>query len=262
MDDIKYSFFKSFSKPILDITDNFLTFLKYASVTALFLIILSFIFGQSFLCMFLNIAEKTNLYCSNDALYFAYLIFKLFILSIFSKVWYDRIYLKRTINTGYFKSHIPDLFKTFGILFLFCLLNTLPILSLVLLLYREPNPVWQIETVYFTVVSIGFLIPFLLTRFYTNIAEMIEGTDYKNFKEIYKRTSFKMGKITLALTFILFLSLFLFVVVQSNLKIHVFEPLTFYNILAEFIFELTIIFITTMFLNFIRVQKELLTNNT
>jgi hypothetical protein len=184
-------------------------------------------------------------------------VLKLFILSVFIKIWYDNIYLKRQIDRAYFKNHISDLFKTFGIVIGFCLLNALPILSLVLLLYRQPNPVWQIEITYFTFVSIGFLIPFILARFYTNIAELIEGTDYKNFKEVYSQTSFKTGKIVLALTFILFLSLLLFVLAQSNLKIHIFEPLIIYNIMAEFIFEITILFIATLFFNFIRVQKEL-----
>ncbi len=259
MTEVKYSFFKSFSKPILYLTDNFLLFLKYASVVGLFLTFLSFVFGQSFLCMIPDISAKTNIFCSGGTSYFIYFIFKLFVLSVFIKIWYDALYLKNTINLEYLKANALEFLKIFGILILFMILNTLPIASLFLLLYRKPNPVWQIELIYFTVVSIGFIIPFVLARFYTNIAEFIEKTDYKNFKQVYQKTSFKSGKIILSLTFILLIGLFLFVLVQSNLKIHTFEPLRLYNILSEFIFELTILFIEALFINFIRVQKELIT---
>lgn len=261
MSQSSYSFFKSFSKPVLDMTDNFAVFLKFASMASLLLTGISFIFGQSFLCSIPNFQDKIGVYCLFGPSYFAYLILKLFIISVLIKVWYDRIYLKKTIHISYFKSHFSDFCKTFGIFLLFGLLNLIPIVSLFFLLVREPNPVWKIEIIYFTFVSIGFLVPFVLMRFYTNIAEMIEGTDYKNFKEIYQKTSFKMGKIMLALMFILLFDLFVFVLVHSNLKIHFFEPLPFYNIFAEFIFELTTAFTMLLFVNFMGVQKELLTKN-
>ena len=260
MNEVKYSFFKSFSKPILDVTDNFTIFLKYASVFGLFLTLLSFVFGQSFLCMVPDASQKINLFCAGTISYFIYFIFKLFVLSVFIKIWHDKIYMQSDISFKYLKENALAFLKVFGVFLLFMVFNMFPILSLILLLYRTPNPVWQIEICYFTIVSTGFLVPFILARFYSNIAEFIEGTDYKNFKQIYQNTSYKSGKIILALTFILLFSLFLFVVVQNNLKIHTFEPLGLYNVMAEFIFELTILFITALFINFIRVQKELLTD--
>ncbi|HCU59331.1 MAG TPA: hypothetical protein DIC64_05055 [Alphaproteobacteria bacterium] len=251
----KYSVIKAFSKPFLDITDNSFIFLKIAGAFSLVLALLSFVFGQTFACTVPALINKT--FCpSNVFSYIVYLPLKLFILSVFLRTWYDNIYLQKQIDFSYFKTNIRSFFKFFGLLIVFIAFNSLPALAFYLLLVRNPNPVWQIELVYFTFVSLGFIIPFVSLRFYSNLALLVENRPWRSFKEIYQKTQFKLSKIFFSFAVVLGISLLLFLSVNNSLKANVFEPLLVYNILGEYLFELVFLFIFTLMLNFIRVQKE------
>jgi len=251
----KYSVFKGFSKPFSDLMDHFGTFLKISSVFALLLTLVSFLFGQSFVCMLLSLKERV--YCSNNILlYVIYVFCKLFVVAVFLRIWYDVVYLQKNFSRQYFKENPKRFLRFFGVFIGFILLNLLPALSLYLLFVRVPNPVWQVEMIYFTIVSIGFLVPFICIRFYTNLAEYIEDKPYRNFKEIYEKTRGKLSKIFFSFIVVLAFSLFVFLVVNNNLRIHVFEPLWLYNIFAEYLFEWIALLVMAVLLNFIRVQKE------
>lgn len=61
-----------------------------------------------------------------------------------------------------------------GLLAGFFLLNLAPVLSFYLLLIREPNPDAAIEVAYFACVSVGFLVPFAVMRFYSLFGLAVE----------------------------------------------------------------------------------------
>ena len=252
----KYQIFKAFSKPILDITDNFKLFFKLGFPAALVLSVWSFICGQSFVCLLLSL--RNRFYCSDNVLlYIIYIVVKIFILTTFLRVWYDAVYLEKSIDKTYFKTNIRRFFKFFGFFIGFIALKSIPALSLYLLLVRDPNPNWMIEVVYFTFVSIGFLIPFVLLRFYTNIAEYLEEKPWRNFGEIYEKTNFKLSKIFFSFALILSCCLLLFLTTNRSLQNSFFDPLIVYNIFAEYCFELALLVILTLIINYIRVQKEI-----
>ncbi|MBR2299868.1 MAG: hypothetical protein IJ870_04770 [Alphaproteobacteria bacterium] len=130
-------------------------------------------------------------------------------------------------------------------------------MSLYLLLVRNPNPVWQIELIYFSFVSLGFVLPFASLCFYSNLALLIENEPWCNFKQIYQKTRFKLSKIFFSFAVVLGFCLLLFMSVNNSLKANIFEPFFVYNTISEYLFELTILLIFTLVLNFIRVQKEI-----
>lgn len=252
----KYQIFKAFSKPILDITDNFKIFFKLGFPAALILSVWSFICGQSFVCLILSLRDQ--FYCSDNVpLYIIYVLTKFLILTTFLRIWYDAVYLEKSINKEYFKTNIRRFFKFFGFFIGFIALNSLPALSLYLLLIRDPDPNWIIEVIYFTLVSTGFLVPFVLLRFYTNIACYLEEKPWRNFGEIYEKTNFKLSKIFFSFALVLACCLLLFLTTNKSLRDSFFAPLIAYNIFAEYCFELALITIFTLIINYIRVQKEI-----
>jgi len=251
----KYSIFRAFCKPITDLTDNCLSFLRICLSAAFILTVLALVFGQPYGCTTPSFQDQT--FCSNNLLvYIIYIVFKLFLISVFLRTWYDAVYLQKNINISYFKLNLFRFLKLFAIFVFFIFLNLMPILSVSLLLIRVPNPDFRIELVYFSVVSIGLFIPFVLLRFYTNLAEYLEDLPFKNFGEVASKTRFKLSKIFFSFSIILAFCLFLFLTVNNALKVYTFKPFFLYNIIAEFFFELTVLILSILIINFIRVQKE------
>ena len=251
----KYPVFQTFSQSFLMLTDNFMAFLKPALVCAALMSLLSFVFKQPFVCLLIGLREKVS--CgANTPLYIFYLLLKLFILSSFLRIWADKIYLKKEINLLYFKTNLMRFLKFFGGSFVFLIINALPLLSLYCLIIRTPNPVWQIEILYFTFVSLGFIVPFVVLRFYANIALAIEGLPFTDFKQTYQKTNFQVSRILTAFTFVLASLLFLFLIIQTNLRRHIFAPFYAYNIFSEYLFECTLLFVVTVMFNFIMIQKQ------
>jgi len=252
----KYPFFKALTKPFTDIFDNFKMFLLYAGGAAVFLTLLSFAFSQTFLCSVSPFDSQIS--CSqNFQGYFIYFALKLLSVCVFLRLWYDVIYLEKKVDFSYFKNRFLSFLSFFFYTVIFLILNALPALSLALLVARVPNPNFVIELCYFTVVSLGFVVPFVLIRFYKNLACLIEGLPFTDFKKTLVQTSFKTSKIVFSFVLVLALCLFLFLTIVGNLRLHVFMPLMAYNIFAEFLFELVAVFIFTVFIGFIRTQKEI-----
>lgn len=256
MSENKYPFLKAVSRPITDIADHFNFFILAGGFSALCLLALSFLFSQTFLCTLAQYSQQEM--CSQNIVsYFFYFILKIFFLSVFLKTWYDHIYLKKQINITYFKTGFLSFLKITLCFILYLLICCLPILSLYLLIDRVPNPNWLIELCYFTFVSLGFIVPFILIRFYADLACLIEGESFMPFKELYKATCYKTSKIVLSFLLVLAFCFLLFLTINGGLRSHIFEPVWFYNIFAEFLFEVAILLILTIVVGFIRMQKEI-----
>lgn len=255
--DQKYRIFQAIGKSFYMTTDYFKFFLKLSGIFALAMSVLSFIFMQSFGCLVSGVQDK--IVCGeNVAGYVAYIVLKFFAVAVFLRVWADKIYLKKDITLIYFKESGLRFVKFFGFIVAFLALNVMPFLSLYLLIIRTPNPIWQIEILYFFVVSVGFFVPFVLMRFYKNIGLWIEGLGFSDFKKTYRQTNFQTSRILTAFTVVLAFCLFLFLILQGYLKHSVFEPLFLYNILAEYVFEWVILFVASIMFNFIMIQKDML----
>ena len=252
----KYPLFKAFSDPLFMLAEKKGVFIRLSCSFAFILLLLSFLFGQSYLCTLPHLTDKVHCY-SNILLYMLYMLIKLFIFSSFLRIWCDKVFLNKNINIIYLKQNVWRFFKFFGAFMLFLFINSLPAFSLYFMIIRIPNPVWQIEILYFLLMSLGFLIPFTLIRFYKNIALFIEEEPCLNIRQTYEQTNFKVSRIFFAFSIVLAFCLFFFLTVNANLKSHIFAPLYIYNILSEYFFEWSILFVLTIMFNFIMVQKKI-----
>ena len=253
----KYPVLRAFSKPVAILVDYFKAFAVLGGAGALVLVLLSFAFGQSFVCMLPKV--RGDSYCGeNLPVYMLYVFTKFFVIAVFLRVWGDRVFLNKNINMDYFKKNIGRFLRFFGVLLAFLLINILPAFALYFMIVRVPNPIWQIEILYFVFMSLGFVIPFVLLRFYRNIALFVLDEPYLGLKETYVKTNFKCSRIFLSFSIVLTMCLVLFLVVNANLKAYIFEPLMVYNFVSEYIFEAAVLVVATLIFNFITVQKEVL----
>ena len=135
--------------------------------------------------------------------------------------------------------------------------NLIPLLSVLLLVFRVPNPNWKIELLYFTIVSIGFLFPFLLMRIYSLLALFLEGKNWKEFKKAWNKTQGYSMKIVLSCTLLFFVNMLFMVITTEILSDSQGFPIWFYNIYAEILFSLMNYFIVITVVNFFEVQKKI-----
>jgi len=252
----KYPLLQSFSKPFSDVLNNFGLFLKYASVFGLVFCGLAVLFKQTFLCSLKDMSAFFT--CAhNISLYVLYLLLKTFFLAVFIKVWYDVLFLKKAPTCASLRQNLKAFFKIFGGIIVFLGLNIIPAVSFTLLSIREPNPVWQREICYFLVVSIGFWAPFLLMRFYADFATLIEGVPLIKLSTLWQNTSLKTSKIVLSFVLVALAVLMIFILSIGLLRVHISGNLALYNLFAEFVCNLVLLFITAVLVNFMKFQKDL-----
>ncbi|MBE6450950.1 MAG: hypothetical protein E7016_03180 [Alphaproteobacteria bacterium] len=252
----KYSVVKSFMKPFWIIFDNVKTFLLQGACFSTIIVLLSYLTGQKYLCFF-NQEVAQNMYCPNSNIfYFPYIVLKLTVITIFINLWYDKVFKNIVINKQYFKQYSKKFFVTFLLMLVFLGLNMMPAVSALLLFFRTPNPIWQIEQLYFTIVGIGFLIPLFLTRFYGLFAQALNGGDWKQFKAIWHKTSGYTMKIVLTVAFLSLFSLLFVVTVTGFFKGSTVLPAEIFNALAEFFFAFVSYFVIVMLINFFEIQKQ------
>lgn len=250
MADTKYMILKGVMNPLWVISDKLTEFIKMAGVFAIALTLLSYIFGQTYICVF-GTDHKESLYClENSLLYFPYLIMKLLIINVFILFWLKKIILNQTINK-------TAAAKCAGIFFLFVIANLLPLVSAFLLLVRQPNPVWQIELVYFTIVSLGFLAPFVLMRFYAVLAGTLSDNIPNMLKTVWQNTGGYTAKIVISAILVYLIGILTLLSVNSVImRLGNILPMHIYNFTAEYLFNFIILFMVTLIVNFINYQKQ------
>ena len=253
----KWFVIKSFCKSMWLITDNLKTFFVQGLVFSLILTIMSYVFGQKYMCVF-NKKMAETMFCPNMSyMYFIYLFVKFFVICAFINIWYETTIKKATINIEYLKNSYKKIMKTFVFLICFLVLNIIPFISLAILFLRVPNPNWQVELLFFMFVSIGFWVPFLLMRFYSLFAVFLDGGNWKIFKKVWSDTETYSGKIIFSLSLILIINLILFVTVMGTfMKVSDLNP-EIYNIIAEMFLGFANYFIVIILVNFCQIQKQM-----
>lgn len=251
MADNKYIVLKAVVNPLWVISDKMVIFAKTAGVFAVFLTLLSYIFGQTYACVFTT-EHTESLYClGNSLLYFPYLMIKMLIINIFVLYWLKKVMFNQTINK-------TAAAKSVGVFFLFIVANLLPLVSAFLLLVRKPNPVWQIEIVYFTIVSLGFLAPFVLMRFYAVLAGVINDNVPDMLKTVWKNTGGYTAKIVISAILVYLIVILTVISVNSViLRLVGILPLYIYNLTAEYVFNFMLLFVVTLIVNFINYQRQM-----
>lgn len=253
-----YSVIKALWQPWWLMADKINEFVKLGACFSLIISVLSFVFGQAYFCVFKN-DYISGVLCQNDGIWYApYIILKMVLLAVFVKVWFDRVILNKQLSLKQEMQNKFQYVKVLGWLVLFLLLNSLPALSGIVLLLRVPNPVWQIELLFFTVVFIGFLIPFAVMRFYSLVPDLLEQKGFENVKQIWNKTAGCGLKTVMASSVTFFICLFLFLSVTSIFKGETLINPYLYNFIAEFLFNFITLFIVALFVNFTSVQRNMI----
>lgn len=238
--------------------DNLKNFLQLGAVFAFFLFVWMLLCGFSVACA---VAEwKSSLLCAvnPDRSIYIYLPVKVFLATFFMAVWYRRVFQNGALSLKeVLLPHKRD-FKFFVFVLVFMLLNAVPLLSFYLLASRVPNPDWRVEAAYFTVVAVGFLVPFVLMRFYALFAFAAGGEGWPPLPLLWRKTEGNMLKILLSL-FMLFILLAMVMVNYAAAMTRLISAGEIIPILiSEYVYGFVFLILAALAINHCAVQKELL----
>lgn len=238
--------------------DYFKQFIILGAGCAVILSALAFTFGFSYVCGLIGGLE-TAVFCSgSQPLYLLYLLIKIFILSAFAVLWCrvafygEKIGLKEAFSFG--KRDVKFAFT----MILLLLLNFIPMVSFYLLSIRVPNPDWRIEITYFAIVSVGFLVPFAVLRFYSVLGFIAGGESVPALKEIWLKSRGNTLKILLSLFLIFILLLLVLNNFYGNVNIGAEGSLVFSALSSEFFYNLFFLVILVLWVNHCCLQKKYL----
>ena len=253
----KFLALKFFMQPFDIIFNNFKSFVVQGACFSLFVVLISYLLGQKYLCVF-NKGMVEHVYCPNlTNLYLLYLLLKIVGISLAINVWYNTVFKGCVVDKEYLVSNLFAFLKAFLFAVAFIVLNMIPMVSVLLLVLRVPNPIWQIEIVYFSVVSLGFIIPFVLMRFYSLFALLLGNENWKQFKLVWHNTCGYTFKIIFSCSLTMLFCLILLLSAR-NLSTQLVVPFSgeMHNFIAETIFSFVCYFIVILFINFFEVQKR------
>lgn len=185
--DVKYSVFQATFRPIWMISENLGAFSFWGGVFALVITGLSLLFSAAFGCSVI-LKSGVPLCLEHTTSYMFYFLTKILLLTVFIKLWAENVSAKPK-NEMRFDHVLWGILKTFICFVIFIVANLLPMFSAYILYFRASNPNWLIELAVFTVVGVGFLMPFILMRFYALLGERLDDDPPHSIWSTWQRTS-------------------------------------------------------------------------
>ncbi|MDR1026039.1 MAG: hypothetical protein LBL47_01445 [Lactobacillus sp.] len=255
---VKMPIIKLCFSPFAIFVDNIKKFFLLGCYYSLVISAVSIALGFAYICNYMDF-KQVAFYCSQSNVLFGIdIVVRFFLMSVFVVKYYEIVIKKSPISLKHISTIGKADIKTFAILVSFVLISMLPILSFALLYYRVPNPDWTIEITYFAVVSVGFLVPFILTRFYSALPYVIENGKLPSFKDLWVMTSGNGLRIISSLLFIFIL--FVFIVFQFYVSFYkaVDENPIYIGIISTFLYNLFMLLLISIGLNHCVVQKQIL----
>lgn len=255
---VKLPLFRLMFSPFNQILDNGKIFFLLTIPAAICLSIFSTILGFNYLCVYIP-AGTEQMFCSASLWgYVLHSLIKILIWGFVGLKWYEYVYAKKQLTRKSFFGADKRYISFAGWILLFLFMNMLPMFSWWLLYMRNPNPDWRVELVFFAIVSIGFIMPIILLRFYTILSFVERGEKIPSFSYIWHKTAGNTLKIFLSFVLILILGMFVFGNLYSNFR-SLSQDVSLYNMaMAEFIYNFFSLFIYLSILNNINLQYELL----
>ncbi len=233
------------------------------AIFATIMTLLSFASHHSLICNMETITDKSPFVCHRglDLPDLIILLLKLFIVAMFLRVWYtSTLNRRKTPNAESLLPTLRDL-KMFVALIVVILINCLPIISLVLLIKRVPNPDWRIESLYFAVVSCGFWIPIVAIRFYSIFAFILERQKTPGIKSFLTVTSDHTIGLLFSLFFVLLYSIIIitYYLVKAEQVVPI-NPLLF-GIVGDFFYNVIILIVASLSASYLICTKQELFDN-
>lgn len=255
---IKIPFFKICFAPFSAWIDNIKPFFLTAALYAAVISLIAYFSGFGYMCIYSS-GFETNSICSNSGIiYIIYSLLKFLLVTLFSVKWYMFCYQKAELNFKNFIYTNKIYLKTLGIFAILLLINFLPLISTIILYIRVPNPDWRVEILFFAIVSIGYVIPFLFVRFYSIIAFVLNGEKIPPLKEMWLKNSGNLMNL-LAGLFLIFILIF---IILGSLYRN-FQPVAdsagiYINLVSEFIYNMVFLFGIALFVNHCEIEKQIL----
>ena len=241
--------------PFVMVFDKLGSWLKIASIYASILTVISFIFGYSYICAYGNV---NNIFCNSSSWwYWFYMLIKLVILAFFITEWIAICAGEKYFVRQSFKLSIPKI-KTALIIIALMTLSSIGIISGYLLAIRIPSPDWKIELGYFTIVSLGFLVPILATRFYSLIAFAGKNKPLPSMRNIWKSTKGQTMKILFSLFVILIVMVSVLGNYLMSFRYDESENLWVFSIISEFILNILVLLFIAIWAGNCITQKEII----
>lgn len=234
--------------------DNTRRFFIIAAQYALLLTFVSLAAGQGYMCLYSD--YRLSGWCTNSSwLYLAAHIINLFIICMFMGRWYQACFKEQLQPfCCLLRPQKADL-RCFLMIAGFILVNMIAILSAYLLYVRVPNPDWRIELIYFTVVGLGFLAPFVAMRFYSLLAFVLGGEQLPPLSAVWQRTSGNTFRILLSLTLIFFIAVFGLFAFMNNFRLVENKNALYISFIVEYLYNLVVLLIAVFFVNHCALQK-------
>lgn len=232
-------------------------FILWGIIFSLVLSVVSILFGEAFICNY-QIYGNVNFYCQRgEALTLTYFLLKLLIISGYMYLW---------VNSGSEKlksfQEIRSNIKSIGLIWLMLLLMIIgliiPMLSFMALSNRIPNPNWQVESLYFTVVAIGFFVPFLLMRLMSGLGYALEGKALPRIKDLWQMSRHNMLRIIFSLFTLFVIYAFFYGNFYTNFRRTEVEAMPMAGIIIEILYNIMTLFFITLLANNTLLQKRYL----
>ena len=230
---------------------------KISAAFALLISLCTILLGFSGICF--SPYRDSYFYCSNSqALYLLGLLLKVFLISMFFARWYNIAFRRAnySLKTVFLPTKRDVIF--FGGLFIFLLLNLTPVLSFYLLYMRVPNPDWIVELAYFACVSVGFLVPFWLMRFYALGAAYLSEEKLPSLGYLWKRSKGNNLSIILSVFLIIVIMSFFALYYQQGLSSIDVEYANWSGTVLEYVYNLFLLMVLSLFVNHCWFQKKFL----
>lgn len=117
---------------------------------------------------------------------------------------YNSMFKNSVFKTKNILKNTKEKIKSSMFLTIFFILLLIPMIIAFKILIKKPNPIWQIEFIYFTIMFIMFFAPLITIRLSSSVAYYFDTLKFPKFIEIFKHTS---GKAYVAIFTFLFLIL-------------------------------------------------------
>lgn len=253
----RFPIFRAVYRSFTPFMDNFKLFLLIGSVFSLIIMLFNFFIGQSFFCITENLRKYA--FCSIPAwVYIIASIILWFVGCMYMRIWYQTALLNEAkFSLKSLKPKWTDL-KIYGVIILYFLSICIALGSGFLLFIRVPNPDWRIEMLYFAVVSVGFFAPMFATPILSYIGFVAEGKSLPKIKDLWQS-----AKGNIVLIFVSFVSVVLIGFLASNTLLRYFMEIgnngnIFVVVIAEFLYNMIVMFIATIFASYCYIQKKFL----
>lgn len=255
---VKLPLGKMIFSPFRLLFDNGKVFFLLALPIALVICLIAMLSGFGYMCIYSQIMP-VSAYCSDSGIvYLLYGLAKVLLWAFFVVKWCEITFQGQPFEWKSLLKADRRIVKFALALILIIFLNFLPMVSGWVLYLRTPNPDWQIEISFFSVVSIGFLIPFIVLRFYSVLPFVVYGQKVPPLKEIWHKTSGDTLVILLSLFFIFIVAVFIFGNLYQNFQSVAVDSGFYVNFVSEFIYNLITLMILTLVINNFCLQQQIL----